>query len=182
MSPQLHHGCRMHADCPYEYFCGMMVTGSASETDSLCMPCFWCEGCHPNTTVSPEHWFLTPVEPTCGHCPCAEECAPGCSVSMAENQRCDEACFTKACNYDNYRCPFPVTDGEQSLELLPCEGAATQLKDFRERGGGGLSPTYHKAMIRKQEAMNKRREGDQARGKDKGNKGREQGQGEQEEY
>eukprot|EP00854_Cymbomonas_tetramitiformis_P000701 gene701-1159_t len=122
-----YHGCRMHADCPYEYFCGMMVTGSASETDSLCMPCFWCEGCHPNTTVSPEHWFLTPVEPTCGHCPCAEECAPGCSVSMTENQRCDEACFTKACNYDNHRCPYPATDGEEPADLLPCDDGNTQV-------------------------------------------------------
>ncbi|KAK3268580.1 TRP-like ion channel Pkd2 [Cymbomonas tetramitiformis] len=122
-----YHGCRMHADCPYEYFCGMMVTGSASETDSLCMPCFWCEGCHPDTTVSPEHWFLTPVEPTCGHCPCAEECAPGCSVSMTENQRCDEACFTKACNYDNHRCPYPATDGEEPADLLPCDDGNTQV-------------------------------------------------------
>eukprot|EP00854_Cymbomonas_tetramitiformis_P007797 gene7797-9264_t len=123
-------GCHTHADCPYDHFCGMMVTGSACQTNSLCMPCFWCEGCHPNTSASPAYWYLTPVEPTCGHCPCAEECSPGCSVSMLENDHCDAACFTRTCDYDNHQCPYPSpeeTSEELAPALQPCDADATQV-------------------------------------------------------
>ncbi|KAK3250979.1 hypothetical protein CYMTET_39671 [Cymbomonas tetramitiformis] len=130
----LSDGCRTHNDCPYGYFCALMKTDGT--TDSLCMPCWWCEGCTNYTELGIvgdarfEHrdhppWLLYPAEPTCGHCPCSPlECAPGCTNAMLNNGLCDEACMNEECQYDSFACPydFPATQG-----ALACPTATPQV-------------------------------------------------------
>eukprot|EP00854_Cymbomonas_tetramitiformis_P019949 gene19949-23868_t len=91
--------------------------------DAVCMACARCEGCFPDVEWVP--WHLPPAEPTCGHCPCEQECAPGCTAAMQYNTVCDPECFALECNYDNFKCAWP-----ESTEQPPqtCGGSTnTQI-------------------------------------------------------
>ncbi|KAK3255359.1 hypothetical protein CYMTET_35454 [Cymbomonas tetramitiformis] len=97
--------CMMHDDCPYNFFCSLVVhDGSAGDRSSgLCMLCAWCEGCQQNANDTAA-WSLQSAEPSCGHCPCDTECAPGCTEDMRSNFQCDLECFNEACAWDNFNC------------------------------------------------------------------------------
>ncbi|KAK3247332.1 hypothetical protein CYMTET_43165 [Cymbomonas tetramitiformis] len=121
----LSSGCRIHDDCPYGFFCAMAVTSGA--TNSLCMPCWWCEGCDDSGAGPP--WLLYPAAPTCGHCPCASECSPGCSNEMLNNGICDRECFNEECQYDAMTCASLSID---SSERFDCPEGARQRFDRPE--------------------------------------------------
>ncbi|KAK3257879.1 hypothetical protein CYMTET_33049, partial [Cymbomonas tetramitiformis] len=142
-------GCRRHVDCPAGYFCGMMKTGAASLTDSLCRPCAACEGCFSQDDLEGfDEWFLAPVEPTCGHCACGLECSPGCTAAEALNLECDAECFTAACNYDNSECPFP--EGSGLSDLQTCSTSENQARpacvnqqgNLCSQGGQAVRPCF----------------------------------------
>ncbi|KAK3262447.1 hypothetical protein CYMTET_28700, partial [Cymbomonas tetramitiformis] len=101
-------GCRTHGDCPGHYFCAILKTADPSPTHAYCMPCIWCSGCYDNGTDY--SWELHPVEPTCGHCACNQECAPGCTGAMEHDALCEQECFNAECGWETWLCHYDEND------------------------------------------------------------------------
>ncbi|KAK3269946.1 hypothetical protein CYMTET_21629, partial [Cymbomonas tetramitiformis] len=114
-------GCHVHSDCGGDFFCALLATGGDSMTpSSVCMPCAWCSGCYDNYALD-YTWALHPVEPTCGHCPCYQECTLGCAADEQYGKSCSTECYTEDCGYSLFQCPYDDTDADtHAATLLQC--------------------------------------------------------------
>eukprot|EP00854_Cymbomonas_tetramitiformis_P011444 gene11444-13527_t len=77
-------------------------------------------GCYDNYALD-YTWALHPVEPTCGHCPCYQECTLGCAADEQYGKSCSTECYTEDCGYSLFQCPYDDTDADtHAATLLQC--------------------------------------------------------------
>ena len=119
----------------YSNSCYFECPGNTYANEQKCIdckyPCLYCDKNSENCTLcrSPlllfnnSCVFQCPSNYSAYFSECIENsllCAPNCTKDLLNNDRCEEVCNVKACNFDNNQCPGTNYSNSLDFSMLPC--------------------------------------------------------------